>query len=118
MSNDDFAGTNIYGYYYADITADTSTAITFIGPLMPEFIMEIEDVKDCMKYFQGFRDKNVFWFNHLKSGAARRLSGLCLEAVKEEQRAKTPRLQERERKVLVKPRATSCRKWTTGRPRK
>jgi hypothetical protein len=81
-------------------------------------MMSIEDVLKEMKRFQGFRDKNLFWFNYIKVGTARKLSLLCLQAVREDQRAKAPRLQTRERKVIFKPRATSCRKWTTGRPRK
>jgi hypothetical protein len=78
------------------------------------------DIVAAMEKVQGFRAGDWQWFGAKLLDRVRlgRLNRLCFDVNKSEQRAKAPRLQGRERKVMFKPRATSCRKWTTGRPRK
>lgn len=108
---------------WQDITAGTTATtwdyISFNDQYVPgrrDYI----DIMAEMRRVQGFRPGDWQWFgtrllDRVKLG---RLNRFSFDVNKSEQRAKAPRLQTKERKMMFKPRATSCRKWTTGRPRR
>lgn len=108
---------------WQDFSANTTTTSADYNSFYDVYVpgrLGYKEVMAAMARVQGFRPGDWHWFgtkllDRVKLG---RLNRLSFDVTKSEQKAKAPRLQTKERKRMFKPRATSCRKWTTGRPRK
>jgi hypothetical protein len=115
MINDTYTvGVTVFAPSFLTDTT-TSSAFFFSPPWHDGY--DIDEVKKEMKLLQGFREKNLFWYNHLKTEEARKMSIMCLKANREEQVKRFPKIAE-EHKAILKPRSGSVRKWMTGKPRR